>query len=67
MASMRRLENLVGHRARPPATAAFGLLWKWDGWHYRYRFLALAYAVMVLGFVGIVLKVDHLTAAVAGV
>jgi len=36
-------------------TAAFGLLWKWDGWHYRYRFLSLAYLGMVAGFGGIVL------------
>jgi len=36
-------------------TAAFGLLWKWDGWHYRYRFLSAAYIGMAIGFTGIVL------------
>ncbi|HAV62472.1 MAG TPA: hypothetical protein DCY13_08925 [Verrucomicrobiales bacterium] len=36
-------------------TLAFALLWKWDGWHYRYRFLAAAYLAMVAGFMGIVL------------
>lgn len=36
-------------------TFAFGLLWKWDGWHYRYRFLSAAYVGMVAGFMGIVL------------
>lgn len=36
-------------------TLAFGLLWKWDGWHYRYRFLSGSYVAMVAGFMGIVL------------
>ena len=36
-------------------TIAFGLLWKWDGWHYRYRFLSAAYVAMVAGFLGLVL------------
>jgi len=36
-------------------TIAFGVLWKWDGWHYRYRYLSLAYLGMALGFGGIVL------------
>lgn len=36
-------------------TLAFGVLWKWDGWRYRYRFLAGAYVAMVIGFMGIVL------------
>ncbi len=35
-------------------TLAFGLLWKWDGWHYRYRFLSAAYVAMAAGFAGIV-------------
>lgn len=35
-------------------TFAFGLLWKWDGWHYRYRFLSAAYVAMAVGFAGIV-------------
>jgi hypothetical protein len=36
-------------------TITFGLLWKWNGWHYRYRFLSAAYISMVVGFVGIIL------------
>jgi len=30
--------------------AAFILLWFWTGWHYRFRFLAGAFAVMILCF-----------------
>jgi MFS family permease len=29
---------------------AFALLWLWPDWHYRFRFLAAAYAVMILCF-----------------
>lgn len=36
-------------------TLAFGLLWKWDGWHYRYRFISGSYIAMVAGFMGLVL------------
>lgn len=36
-------------------TLAFGLLWKWDGWHYRYRFMSGSYVAMVVGFLGLVL------------
>lgn len=36
-------------------TLAFGLLWKWDGWHYRYRFMSGSYVAMVAGFMGLVL------------
>ncbi len=36
-------------------TLAFGLLWKWDGWHYRYRFMSGSYVAMVAGFLGLVL------------
>lgn len=46
-------------------TLAFGLLWKWDGWHYRYRFLAGAYLAMVAGFMGIVLAGSLATLIVA--
>jgi len=36
-------------------TLAFGLLWKWDGWHYRYRYMSGSYVAMVAGFMGLVL------------
>lgn len=29
---------------------AFALLWLWPGWHYRFRFLAAAYGVMIVCF-----------------
>jgi predicted MFS family arabinose efflux permease len=35
--------------------AAFIVLWRWTWWHYRFRFLAAAFVVMVAGFAGIVL------------
>ncbi|MFN0069748.1 MAG: MFS transporter [Limisphaerales bacterium] len=31
----------------------FGLLWRWSGWHYRFRWLLVAYVAMVAGFLGI--------------
>lgn len=46
-------------------TLAFGLLWKWDGWHYRYRFLSGSYVAMVAGFLGIVLAGNLATLLVA--
>jgi hypothetical protein len=39
-------------------TAAFGILWKWNGWHYRYRFLAASYVLMAVGFIGIVVATN---------
>jgi predicted MFS family arabinose efflux permease len=30
---------------------AFALLWRWTGWHYRFRWLAGAFALLVLSFV----------------
>jgi MFS family permease len=33
---------------------AFVLLWRWTWWHYRFRFLAGSFALMVAGFVGVV-------------
>lgn len=33
---------------------AFVLLWKWTWWHYRFRFLAGSFALMIAGFAGIV-------------
>lgn len=36
-------------------TAGFGLLWRWKGWHYRFRWLAGAYALMTVSFVTLLL------------
>jgi predicted MFS family arabinose efflux permease len=35
--------------------ASFAALWQWPGWHYRFRWLATAYAAMVAGFTTILL------------
>jgi predicted MFS family arabinose efflux permease len=35
--------------------AAFVALWLWPGWHYRFRFLALAYMVMMISFAAMLL------------
>jgi MFS family permease len=42
---------------------AFVALWLWPGWHYRFRFLAAAYVVMMISF-GAMLLVHHLWALV---
>jgi MFS family permease len=36
-------------------TASFGLLWLWPGWHYRFRWLVAAYAMMTVGFITLLL------------
>ena len=36
-------------------TASFALLWLWDGWHYRFRWLMTAYATMALSFVAMLI------------
>ena len=36
--------------------AAFVLFWFWTGWHYRFRWLAAAYGLLVAGLVGILLS-----------
>lgn len=46
-------------------TIAFLLLWKWDGWHYRYRFLSGSYLAMIAGFLGIVLAGNLATLLIA--
>jgi MFS family permease len=38
---------------------AFVALWLWPGWHYRFRFLASAYVVLMISF-GAMLLVPHL-------
>jgi MFS family permease len=35
--------------------AAFALLWKWRGWHYRFRWLFAAFAVLIAGLATILL------------
>jgi MFS family permease len=35
--------------------AAFWLLWRWSGWHYRFRWLAGAYFALIAGFGAILL------------
>jgi MFS family permease len=35
--------------------AAFALLWKWTGWHYRFRWLLLAFLTLILSFLLILL------------
>ena len=42
----------------------FAILWIWPGWHYRFRFLILAYIGMVLCFAGVLL-IQNLWAVVA--
>lgn len=49
------LAGVVGSIWQFVRTGAFGLLWLWDGWHYRFRWLAGAYAAMALSFVGMLL------------
>lgn len=34
---------------------AFALLWRWPGWHYRFRWLLLSYLALVASFAGAVL------------
>ncbi|MFO7302577.1 MAG: hypothetical protein DIU54_009210 [Acidobacteriota bacterium] len=34
---------------------AFGVLWRWHGWHYRFRFLAAGYLVLMASFVAVLL------------
>lgn len=31
----------------------FGILWKWPGWHYRFRWLLAAYVALIAGFLGL--------------
>ena len=35
--------------------AAFVALWRWDGWHYRFRWLVLAFGALVLAFAAILI------------
>jgi predicted MFS family arabinose efflux permease len=35
---------------------AFVVLWQWTGWHYRFRWLAGAFALLIVSFAGIVMS-----------
>jgi predicted MFS family arabinose efflux permease len=35
--------------------ASFALLWKWKGWHYRFRWLLAAFLLLIVGFAAILL------------
>jgi len=44
---------------------AFALLWKWEGWHYRFRWLLLAYIGLLVSFGGVVLAPNVSTLVLA--
>ena len=44
--------------------AAFVVLWRWDGWHYRFRWLAAAYALLMISF-AVILIVPNLVVVLA--
>ena len=44
--------------------ATFVVLWRWDGWHYRFRWLATAFALLVISFT-LILVVPNLPAVLA--
>jgi hypothetical protein len=46
---------------------AFVLLWHWTAWHYRFRWLAAGYVLMIGGFVGCLLATSLAALAVAEV
>lgn len=37
-------------------TGAFAVLWKWTGWHYRFRWLAIAFVLMTISFAAILIS-----------
>jgi MFS family permease len=51
----RMLAGFVGSIWLFARTATFVALRLWPGWHYRFRFLASAYGVMIISFAGILL------------
>jgi MFS family permease len=46
---------------------AFAVLWRWSGWHYRFRWLLAAFTGLLLGFMGMVLGPQLWMALVAQV
>jgi len=38
--------------------AAFALLWQWTGWHYRFRWLAVGFVVLIASFMAILLSLQ---------
>ena len=43
---------------------AFAVLWKWSGWHYRFHWLATAFALMIISF-ALILTVPNLAVMLA--
>jgi len=43
---------------------SFSVLWQWPGWHYRFRFLAVGYLLLVAGFLFILLAPNLLVLVV---
>ncbi len=39
-------------------TACFLLLWKWTAWHYRFRWLACAYVLLIVSFAALLLSAN---------
>src|SRR5262249_29790691 len=35
--------------------AAFAILWRWSGWHYRFRWLVVAYVTLIVSFMFLLL------------
>ncbi len=48
-------------------TASFALLWKWKGWHYRFAWLVLSFAAVLVSFVFILLAPNLVTLIAAQV
>jgi MFS family permease len=48
-------------------TASFGLLWWWNGWHYRFRWLAAGYIGMACSFVALLVAPSVFVLVVAQV
>ena len=38
--------------------AAFALMWQWNGWHYRFRWLLAAFVLLIASFAGILLSLQ---------
>ncbi len=45
--------------------AAFVLFWRWDGWHYRFRWLVTAFALIIASFAAILITPNLPTVLVA--
>lgn len=45
--------------------AAFVILWRWEGWHYKFRWMVSAYVMLIGGFVAMLIAKHLLIIAVA--